>query len=194
METRFLLSVDVLKDYGLIYGNVDDSQLGVLIRRAQKKEVQQVLGTALLNKLLELTYEKVKNGTAVPDDYKNLIEEYVIPYFILCVELRAFSSLRIKTTAKTVGSSSDQYITTGSTQDVSNARNEIEDDLQESRNILIDYLVENTDKFPEYLERNPGEVWPNSRESSAGSSMLFVTGGQVIECGPDVRGYKPGER
>ena len=83
MDAAFINTAQ-LKQIGLINGNVEDSDLRVVIQRAQVSEIQPLIGTSL--------YERLSEGIEANDLNANeviLMDKYIVPLMAIFCDRRA---------------------------------------------------------------------------------------------------------
>ena len=76
-----LISEDKLKTYTALNDNVFGKVICPVIKTSQDIYLQQILGTALMEKLQTLVKEN-QIGSQENTKYKKLLDEYVAPYLI----------------------------------------------------------------------------------------------------------------
>lgn len=86
MKFVFLCSPDKVKENTIVNYNVEDGMVANAIRNAQKR-IEFILGTHLLNRLMELAYNRLHQLSDTIDDesnveYKTLLDDFVSPALI----------------------------------------------------------------------------------------------------------------
>lgn len=165
----FLISVDVIKAKGFVNSNVEAKMMSVALTRAQDLDLRPILGTSLYKRLLEGVTANDLNA-----DEQNLLDNYITPVLIAAVDLRITTPLAIQTRAKTVGTSQDQQIRTADEREFLKLQDSLRTDLNEYRTILIGFLRDNYELYPQYA--NPECSFENVKPGRAGSgaNISFV--------------------
>lgn len=154
IQNILLISEKILKSVTLINDNIDGGLLQPALVASQEINLQNIIGTKLLNRLKEL----VRDGKIEEEeDYKLLLDEYIVPF--LCWD--TLSEIQIPLNYK--------FVNLGivKNSDTNNATVELKD-LQ----YLIDYYKKKSDffskrltdflcstnKYPEYRNNSYGDV------------------------------------
>lgn len=177
MAKTYIISAEKLTEDGFIHGNVETKVLSVIIERVQLTKIKPVLGGVLYRKILEFIQDEQENSTPIPAAYLTLIDDYIVPALIPLIEIRATTHLNWKMKNKAVGTSSDEYIRPSVRQETSDLKDELMADAMAARNELIRFLKANSSDYPEYLERNSVDIYPEDQESAGDDSIMFVVGG-----------------
>lgn len=149
MATLFVTE-DRLKSYTGIEENVDPAILYPFVIQAQDLYVQQTLGTKLYNKMKQLVDAKVINGTAIPTDYKTLLDDYIIPMVIHYSYWLALPHIKWRTSNKGLLSGTSEVGETVPLEEVQYLRNSIKDTAQFYNERLRDFLKAYQENYPEY--------------------------------------------
>lgn len=149
MATLFVTE-DRLKSYTGIEENVDPAILYPFVIQAQDLYVQQTLGTKLYNKMKLLVDAKVINGTAIPTDYKTLLDDYIIPMVIHYSYWLALPHIKWRTSNKGLLSGTSEVGETVPLEEVQYLRNSIKDTAQFYNERLRDYLKAYQELYIEY--------------------------------------------
>jgi|31_taG_2_1085359.scaffolds.fasta_scaffold04235_4 hypothetical protein len=149
MATLFVTE-DRLKSYTGIEENVDPAILYPFVMQAQDLYVQQTLGTKLYNKMKQLVDAKVISGTAIPTDYKTLLDDYIIPMVIHYSYWLALPHIKWRTSNKGLLSGTSEVGESVSLEEVQYLRNSIKDTAQFYNERLRDYLKAYQDLYIEY--------------------------------------------
>jgi len=143
--TGYLADLKALKKIGFTNSNVEDGVLLTTLRRVQDMHLRPILGTSFYKRLLQGVADSDLNA-----DETALLNDYIFPYLVATVDYRIVKPSTFQIRAKTTGTLQDSHINPITTAD----RLAMEDDLlQDSdgyRDILIGHLQDNCDKFPTY--------------------------------------------
>ena len=110
MTKILLISEDYIKTNSGLNDNVWGSYLAPAIREAQDIKLQQILGSALYEKILEM----VENGAIRNDDfkpYKALLDDYIQPYLMYQTISDLVPIIGVKLTNIGVVVSNDEHLT-----------------------------------------------------------------------------------
>ena len=143
----FITRNDVIKTSPL-QGSIDADRLLPFIKSAQEKNMVNLLGTVLYNKL----GTDIIEGTPFTDYYETLMNDHIKPtliWYAVCeylpfsaVQFRAEGAVKHETeTAKSVSKNEIDYLIGKAMQSA---------DYYATR--LQDYLIANSNNIPEYLE------------------------------------------
>lgn len=145
MQKIYLISTDVLKSNSIINSNVDDSLLLNAIFEAQQIELQQILGSALYNRILD----DIDNST-LSGDYKTLVDDYcqnVVTYYATA---RAIPYVHYKIVNKGVNNQSSDNSQPTAFNEMNFLLKKVQDDAEFFAQRLTSYLEANKDSFPDY--------------------------------------------
>lgn len=164
-KNTMLISPDTIKGIGDLNYNVDDSIIGAAIRTAQNVYLEDVIGTALLNKLQELVYNAIVGNEGTIDDeeneaYKILLDEYVTEalQYKTVAELCVRISLKVRNAGVT--KNSDTNMNAASLSEIKYIRNTYETYYCDALNRMIEYLIENRKSIAELDDCSCGKKKP----------------------------------
>lgn len=160
--TALFVTEEKIKSFTGIDENVDPVMLYPYVLQAQDFWIQQTCGTKLYEKLKEYVVDFVQNGTAIPADYKKLLDEYISPTVIHYAYYQALPQLKYKATNKGVMSGTSEVAQTISLEELQYLRNNIFDSAQFYNERLRDYLVYHSELYIEYRQyTNKDGMKPN---------------------------------
>ena len=151
MKTIYLISTKDLKDNTSINDNTADYLLNAAIRDAQTINVQQITGTVLYKKILQL----VSDGSIKSEEnakYKELLDEYIQPVIINYALLYAIPSVRFKIQNTGVVNQSSDNSQPTDIKDVQFVMEETRNKAEFYATLLSDHLKANYKMFPELSE------------------------------------------
>lgn len=151
MNTIYLISTQFLKENTPINDNVADYLLNNAIRDAQTINLQQVTGTKLYRKILEL----VANGTindAENEKYKILLDDYAQPLILNYAFMYAIPQIRYKVMNVGVVNQSSDNSTPTDARDLQLVIDDARNKAEYYADILGDFLRANFKDYPEYLD------------------------------------------
>lgn len=157
MSKVYLISETTLKSETIINDNLGSEYLNPAIETAQDIYLQELIGTALLDKL----YDDVINKT-IDGAYKDLLDNYITNYlkFKVLSEITVPVSYKYRN-AGVVQSTANNYQQT-TLKDAQLVANHYEIRATFYAERLSKYLCANSDKFPEYKStRNSADMMAN---------------------------------
>ena len=161
-----IISEEDFKEYGPVSGDLDWSYVTPHVLATQDKWVQPTLGQAL--------YEKIMEGVAadnLADPYKLLLDDYVMRVAIWFTAYLALPFISIKV----VNSGVIQRITDDGVQidfnDIDKLAELCRGQGEFYKQRLIDYLCANSSDFPEYNQKENGELGHESVNYSGGLNL-----------------------
>ena len=168
MNTIYLISTQFLKENTPINDNVADYLLNAAIRDAQTINLQQVTGTKLYRKVLDL----VGNGT-ISDEinakYKDLLDEFIQPLVLYYAYLYAIPSIRYKAMNVGVVSQSGDNSTPTDTREMQLIMDDVRNKAEYYATLLSNHLKANHKEYPEYFEnRGWDEKRPQMHQYTSG--------------------------
>ena len=164
MKALFI-TVQDLKAKSIISGNTDADKLIHYIEVAQDIHIQNYLGGSLYDKLQALIISGDIN-LAGNSDYKALRDSYIKPMltWFTQAEYLPFAMFKIDNggVAKHRGEDSD----TVNFSDVDRMMSKINDRAEFYTRRFLDYMCNNSNKFPEYSNNNNGDMYPDKDADS----------------------------
>lgn len=169
MDDVYLIDSEYVKNNTPINNDVDEDLIAPYIIKVQNTHLQSVLGTNLYNKILT----DVLNGT-LTGVYKTLVDDYILRMVNEWVFYEALPFISIKINNKSIGRGYSEFFTEGDVADLKYLRNTIRDMAEFYSTRLTQYLKENSNEYPEYLN-NSGldKMQPNRKNYFSG----IYTGG-----------------
>lgn len=153
-----LISETRLKKDSLIDDNTDGIYLVPAIQCAQEIGLQPIIGGPLYKKILSL----VDSGDIQTEtDYKELLDEYCIPFLIYKVMSEIQIPLAFKMRNQGIVNTSDDHSNGVDIRDVQYLKTYYDEKAIFYSNRLSDYLCANSSKFPEYRQCIKGEMKSN---------------------------------
>lgn len=166
-----LTSPQDIKDSTLINENVEDKDLFVAAKKSQDIELQGAIGSRLLWKLQELVY--TDNISAEENAcYKELLDQYVVPYLNACVSYRIMPIISYKLRNKGVVTTADEHVANAEYSIIKNLTADFKTDSDRYGNLLRRFLCKNRSCFPELSADSDTVVTPDLLKSF--SSPIFI--------------------
>lgn len=149
MTRVFLISEAILKKNSVINNNVDTMYILPAIEYAQDAGLQPLIGTKLYNKLMDLVEDGSITGST-NEDYKYILDEYIIPYLTnkVTAEIQIPLSFKLRNQGVVQQTSDNSYVP--SIKDTQYIIQNYENKANFYGNRLTDYLRANRMKYPEY--------------------------------------------
>ena len=143
---KFLVSVDEVKRRGIVHQNVDAKLISIAIMRAQDINVQPALNTCLYKELLRRVEDNDWNA-----NYRELMNEYVLPCLIAFVDYRACDLVTDRVMNRGTGTLQDANFNAMNDTERNPLRDRLRKDAYFYKERLIGYLKDdNGVKFPLY--------------------------------------------
>lgn len=141
----------MMKQNTPINDNVADYLLNTAIRDAQTINLQQVTGTKLYKKVLELVKSNGINKQAFKD-YKYLLDEYIQPLVLNYAYVYAIPAIRYKVMNVGVVSQSSDSSNPVDIKELQIVIDDAKNKAEYYATLLSDYLKANIKLYPEYLD------------------------------------------
>lgn len=167
MAKALLITTTDLKRHSILDGNIDNDKIIQYISIAQDIQIQQYLGTKLLEKLQQLitdgTIDDVGNA-----DYKTLLETYVKPMLIHWGEVNLFPFIAYNIANGGVYKHTSETSVSVDKNEVDYLQSKATDLAQHYTRRFIDYICENSTLYPEYLTNTGSDVNPDKDSNYTG--------------------------
>lgn len=143
-----LISPNKVKTYGTINLNVDDSEIGNAIRISQNIYLSDIIGTAMVEHIQEMVYNKVQHSGSSIDDqeneaYKVLLDDYITPVLVYRTAVELCTVLTLKIRNMGVVKNSDTNVQTTTAGDVKYMSEYYETFFYDAVNKMMDFLCQN---------------------------------------------------
>jgi len=149
MSYVLFISEARLKKLTAVHANVEPDELTPFVQQAQDIYIQEILGTYFYNSLKD----KV-TGDTVTGYYQTLLDDYIAPTLANYAVYLAFPSLNYKIKNKAVMNPTSEESNATDLTSLKYVRGSIQDTAQFYAERTREYLRDNQEYFPEYL--NPG--------------------------------------
>tara|TARA_R110002049_G_scaffold112652_2_gene262281 strand:+ start:168 stop:671 length:504 start_codon:yes stop_codon:yes gene_type:complete len=162
-----ILDNDAIKRYSPLSGNLDDDRLSSYVEVAQDIHLQDYLGTKLYDAI-----QAHALADTMPSDYTNLIDNYIKPMLMrwTLVEFIPFAPYNISNKGVFKGTSENAEI--ASREDLDRICDDYKVRALHYTKRLVDYLCDNSTKFPEYSTNIGSDMRPNKDTSTYGGLYL----------------------
>lgn len=151
MKNVLLISEQTLKKYTLINDNMDGVYILPAIQMSQDIDLDNAIGTKLCNKLKNL----VKTGDIAKEGYSNyklLLDDYVTPYLAWQTMTAVQIGIDYKLTNSGVVKNEDEKKSHLDYKNAVSLRNQYQKYANAFLTKLKNYLLNNTNKYPEYMQ------------------------------------------
>lgn len=171
MSKALFITVKDLKDKSIIGGSTDADKLIQHIEVAQDIHIHQYLGTSLYDKMQSLiiagTIDDVANA-----NYKTLRDSYIKPSLVWFTQAEyiPFSAFSIDNGGLSKRRTNDEDVI--DFDDIDRLVNICRKNADFYTQRLVDYLCNNSNLFPEYLNNQDEDLRPN-RDNNNFSSLVL---------------------
>ena len=169
-KALFITSKDI-KRYSILSGNVDPDKFIYMIEIAQDTEIQNFLGTKLLEKLQDL----ILAGTidlAANAAYKTLLETYVKPMTIYWALVCYMPFAAYQVGAKGIFKGQSENALTVDKNEVDYLVERYRDIAQFYTNNFTDFMIYNQTTYPEYNSNSEDDIYPDTSNADFGGWVL----------------------
>ena len=171
MAKALFITTKDIKRYSVLSGNVDPDKFIYMVEIAQDTEVQNYLGTKLLEKLQDLIIAGTINDPANAS-YKTLLETYVKPMTIYWA-LVCYMPFAAYTVANGgVYKHTSESSVTVDKDEVDYLVEKYRDIAQFYTNNFIDFMVYNQNTYPEYNANTQDDTYPDTSNADFGGWVL----------------------
>ena len=171
MAKALFITTKDIKRYSVLSGSVDPDKFIYMVEIAQDTEVQNYLGTKLLEKIQDLILAGTINDPANAS-YKTLLETYVKPMTIYWA-LVCYMPFAAYTVANggVYKHTSESSITVDK-DEVDYLVEKYRDIAQFYTNNFIDFMVYNQNTYPEYNANTQDDIYPDTANADFGGWVL----------------------
>ena len=171
MAKALFITTKDIKRYSVLSGNVDPDKFIYMVEIAQDTEVQNYLGTKLLEKLQDLILAGTINDPANAA-YKTLLETYIKPMTIYWA-LVCYMPFAAYTVANGgVYKHTSESSVTVDKDEVDYLVEKYRDIAQFYTNNFISYMVYNQTTYPEYNANTQDDIYPDTANADFGGWVL----------------------
>jgi hypothetical protein len=171
MAKALFITTEDIKRYSVISGSVDPDKLIFYVEIAQDTEIQNYLGTVLLEKLQALIIAGTVNDPANLA-YKTLLETYVKPMTIYWSLVQLMSFIPYTIANGGVYKHTSESSETVSKDEVDYLAEKYRDIAQFYTNNFIDFMVYNQTTYPEYNANTNDDTYPDTSNADFGGWVL----------------------
>ena len=171
MAKALFITTKDIKRYSVLSGSVDPDKFIYMVEIAQDTEVQNYLGTQLLEKIQDLILAGTINDPANAA-YKTLLETYIKPMTIYWALVCYMPFAAYSVGAKGVFKGSSETAETVDKDEVDYLVEKYRDIAQFYTNNFIDFMVYNQTTYPEYNANTQDDIYPDTANADFGGWVL----------------------
>jgi hypothetical protein len=171
MAKALFITTKDIKRYSVLSGSVDPDKFIYMVEIAQDTEVQNYLGTKLLEKLQDLILAGTISDPANAA-YKTLLETYIKPMTIFWALVCYMPFAAYSVGAKGVFKGSSETAETVDKDEVDYLVEKYRDIAQFYTNNFIDFMVYNQTTYPEYNANTQDDIYPDTSNADFGGWVL----------------------
>lgn len=148
MKHVMLIDAESVKKLGYVHKNVLPDTVITTIRRVQQTMLKKVMGNKAYNELMDKVSASLPpTPVIIPLDAetKELIDDYIQPYLVACVDYRIIYPLTIRAKSKSVGKGTDENHTPADLVELIRLKDQMKQDVDSYREDLLDKLNETED-------------------------------------------------
>lgn len=162
------ISTNYVKENSDVDENVADKIIKMAIIKAQDMQLQEIIGTDLLNDLKDEV-----EASSVSAANQTLLDDFVLPFLLRQTVTNACISMLFKIRNKGIGKMNDENFTPVDTADLNLVLRHYESDAQFHGERMRRYLIDNTSTYPLFLSGNT-DLWKVRPGPSAYQTGLFL--------------------
>ena len=170
MKALFITVKD-LKAKSIISGNTDGDKLIHFIEVAQDIHIQNYLGGRLYDKMQALI---ISNEMDLPinSDYKLLRDDYIKPMLTWFTQSEYFPFAMFKIDNGGVSKHRGEESDVANYGDIDRMMSKINDRSEFYTRRFLDYICDNSSKYPEYTNNQNGDMYPDKDVDTFSSWVL----------------------
>ena len=170
MKALFITVKD-LKAKSIISGNTDADKLIHFIEVAQDIHIQNYLGGRLYDKMQALIISN-EIELAINSDYKLLRDDYIKPMLTWFTQSEYFPFAMFKIDNGGVSKHRGEESDVANYGDIDRMMSKINDRSEFYTRRFLDYICDNSTKYPEYTNNQNGEMYPDKDVDTFSSWVL----------------------
>jgi len=170
MKALFITVKD-LKAKSIISGNTDGDKLIHFIEVAQDIHIQNYLGGRLYDKMQALVISN-EIDLAINSDYKLLRDDYIKPMLTWFTQSEYFPFAMFKIDNGGVSKHRGEESDVANYGDIDRMMSKINDRSEFYTRRFLDYICDNSTKYPEYTNNQNGDMYPDKDVDTFSSWVL----------------------
>lgn len=171
----YFISTSYLKDNSAINENVDDKLLKSAIKEAQEIYIRDIIGSGLYDELQTQAFA----GTLTANN-TTLLDSYIAPCLKYYTITESMLPMTFKLMNKSVATRQAENATAITIDELTLIEQRFRDKAEYYANRLRDYLRENTNTYPLFL--NPGSGFDTIRPKNTAFYGGFYIGNDMDDC------------
>jgi hypothetical protein len=171
----YFISTSYLKDNSAINENVDDKLLKSAIKEAQEIYIRDIIGSGLYDELQTQAFA----GTLTANN-TTLLDSYIAPCLKYYTITESMLPMTFKLMNKSVATRQAENATAITIDELTLIEQRFRDKAEYYANRLRDYLRENTNTYPLFL--NPGNGFDTIRPKNTAFYGGFYLGNDMDDC------------
>jgi hypothetical protein len=171
----YFISTSYLKDNSAINENVDDKLLKSAIKEAQEIYIRDIIGSGLYDELQTQAFA----GTLTANN-TTLLDSYIAPCLKYYTITESMLPMTFKLMNKSVATRQAENATAITIDELTLIEQRFRDKAEYYANRLRDYLRENTNTYPLFL--NPGSGFDTIRPKNTAFYGGFYLGNDMDDC------------
>ena len=170
-QKALFITVKDLKAKSIISGNTDGDKLIHFIEVAQDIHIQNYLGGRLYDKMQALVISN-EIDLAINSDYKLLRDDYIKPMLTWFTQSEYFPFAMFKIDNGGVSKHRGEESDVANYGDIDRMMSKINDRSEFYTRRFLDYICDNSTKYPEYTNNQNGEMYPDRDVDTFSSWVL----------------------
>ena len=170
MKALFITVKD-LKAKSIISGNTDGDKLIHFIAVAQDIHIQNYLGGKLYDKMQDLIIAN-EMDLSINADYKTLRDDYIKPMLVWFTQSEYFPFAMFKIDNGGVSKHRGEESDVANYGDIDRMMSKINDRSEFYTRRFLDYICDNSNKYPEYNNSQNGDMYPDKDVDTFSSWVL----------------------
>lgn len=143
MKNVMLIDVESVKKLGYVHQNVLPDTIAVTIRRVQQTMLKSVMGKTAYEDLINKVSASLPPTTPIvplTQETKDLIDDYIQPYLVACVDYRIIYPLTLRSRSKSVGKGTDENHVPADIAELVRLKDQMLSDVNAYAEMLIEKL------------------------------------------------------
>lgn len=172
-----LTNENLIKSVTNIFDNVNGNYLLPSIKISQDLDLEDVIGTCLLETLQKMVYENT-----FKDSYKVLLDEYIQPFLTYSSIVRLIPTVAYKITNAGIVKTDDEKMSSLSPNDVDKVTAQYQKIADAYRSKLGRFLIANKNDYPELSQyRDVADIKPNIHSYATTNIVLGGARGKWVK-------------
>lgn len=151
MKEVFFITPETVRNHGYTHKNVLPDTIKTTIKRVQAGMLRKVMGKSSYDDLVTAVINSLPpTSPVVPltDYQKELIDDYIQPYLVACVDYRIIYPLTLRHRSKGVGKGQDEGHIPADLTELIKLKDQMKQDVDTYAEMLVDFLKKETCDTP----------------------------------------------